>query len=99
MNRTLPGLVALAALVATVAGFAPPRSFAQPKKGTELDQNATVAMLKKLGGEVFTFEVAETGEIHFKSEKAEKADPAAAKKLPVFHFAGADDKLLARLPK
>src|SRR5262245_19948774 len=97
MNRTLPGLVALTALVAIVCGFQSPQSFAQVKKGSDLDQSTTVAALTKLGGEAFTFEVTETGVIHLKAEKGEKVDPA--KKLPVLHFAGADDKLLARLPK
>src|SRR5262245_60375894 len=96
MTRTLPGLAALAALAAAFSAASSPRSPAQPKKA-EIDQAATIAALKKLGGEVFTFEVTETAEIHFKAEKGEKVD--FAKKLPVLHLPGADDKLLARLPK
>src|SRR5262249_24834464 len=94
MTGPFPAAAALAGLVIVTASTTP-RSRAQLKKA-EADQAAAVAALKRLGGEVGTFEVIETGEIHFKLDKGDKADP---KKLPVLHFPGADDKLLSRLPK
>src|SRR4051794_29582091 len=93
MNRLISALALFGGLVFVT------NATAQPKKDAALEQAA--AALKKLGGVAHTFEVAPTGEILVKTEKADKIDkaPPDMAKIPVFRFQSMDDALLAKLPK
>ena len=86
MTRTLPALALFVSLTVVISASG------QPKK--DLDQPATVAALKRLGGVSEGFTVTENGEIHLKTEKFD----STSDKLQVFRLT-ADDKLLAKLPK